>query len=425
MHGAPSVYIDRCPAEEIARDHPGLWQCLFDLGAIRSDLAVVRFCGLVLLEDGTGHFFVPRNLIDSSLDLSGSEVERMRAIHLTVAALSKFQKNSSRDGLAESGSTALELFPVILALSKDFLENGLFSERTKMLSRNHGRTDWARTIKREHAFLSSGYPVYVDLVTSRPSSDFNNELARIQALVISEIFDRHWWWLGDRIKRPPPESAPAGWRSERSTWLPALRRQMGRLYSQRALRLASLLCDYLEVGGGTKGGPLIAGLCDFHTVWEEMLKSTLKNVETGWNRKLPQGYYLAATGQRQKVKGMMPDIVLRTDRGLEVLDAKYYSALTVEDSPGLGDIIKQMSYLNAVRDIEPDTAASTCFVFPRHSRQRGAFTEIHFETGTGIEPRFFPSIDCEYLVMGEVMENYVQGTKTNFVRRTKEQCIQS
>lgn len=345
--------------------------------------------------------------------MSGQEDENLVTARLTMRALARFGLESGeRPGVASEAEGNTGLLAVISELASDFLEHGIFSERTRYAATSGGKPNWARTVSRETAFIDSGGSVvYPNIRTSRYRDSSDSLLARVQAKVLIEIAGQHGWWLDGlegrehELKRYQAPSLP------RQLWSTHLRLMLPELYAARSIRLANSLIAYLEDSRDRRSGENYFGVNDFHTVWEHMLRRSLAGVEEGWNNRLPRpAYYRPGGTYEVQARGLQTDIVLRDGEHLTIVDAKYYDATFVGNSPELSDIVKQMFYEFAFRSVG-DEELSGCFVFPSSTDGDGPFSEIRFRHRDDREEEFFPKIECFYVSISRVMKAYTERRK--------------
>lgn len=362
----------------------------------------VHFCGMVRDDAGNTAVFLPH----------GAQKTTYHA-RLTMSALARYGNDASDRSFdldGEAGNSGA--LSVILRLAEDFRQNGVFSERQRVLSQNSGKPDWKRTVTKELAFHLEGTgDIYTDIATSRTVASNETMLAQVQSLVLAEIIDHHGWWI-DGLQSRHADLRGIQVPKEKRSQLPAiLNNLLPRLYSRRAIFLATYLRYYLQEDRGSSGGNLVFGVEDFHSVWETMLRKTLVNVEASWNERLPKAVYTSGKHQAADApeRGMLTDIVLRKGTELTVVDAKYYRATSGNTVPGWPDIAKQMFYELAVRSVVPKgTTVQNCFAFPSGMRGGGTFEKVvMMPRKAGGTVAGFPEIYCHYLDVGEIMQAYV------------------
>tara|TARA_Y100000815_G_C12972675_1_gene361033 strand:- start:130 stop:474 length:345 start_codon:yes stop_codon:yes gene_type:complete len=104
---------------------------------------------------------------------------------------------------------------------------------------------------------------------------------------------------------------------------------------------------------------------------------------------------------------MQTDIVIRDGTTLKVLDAKYYDATSLSNSPGWPDIVKQLFYHLALNSVVGDEVRTGSFVFPARNHGEGPFTQVSVVRADQEPADGFPGINCMYLSVIEVMGAYL------------------
>lgn len=404
MGNDPKLFHDRIAVRELGERNVALLNVLREQQIGRVDRKQkVHFCGMIRKETGEVSVFLPH----------GAEAT-IASARLTMSVLARYGKDmpdrkfNRDDEVGNSG-----MLSVIKRLADDFLQNGVFAEPQRIRTRNSGKPNWKRTVTREQAFQLDGTgEVYTDIATSRTVKSNETLLARIQAHVLTEIIDEHGWWL-DGIHSRRSDFRRALPLNQRRSRLPALLDSLlPRLYSSRSLFLAKYLGHYLRETRGSTEGTQVFGVEDFHTIWEAMLKSTLINVDSSWNEKLPKAVYRSMAGGDAVApeRSMLTDIVVRNGNALIVIDAKYYRAVSGGTVPGWPDIAKQMFYELAVRSVVGASfSIRNCFAFPAREDSGGPFNNIAMLSRVDGElVPGFPSIECHYFDVGKVMLAYAK-----------------
>ena len=365
----------------------------------------VHFCGLACTSASESYVFVPRKTVGDSA------TENQRIARITMRVLAKYgQDTRDRQGLASVEDGNVGLISTVQDLSDDFRQYGIFAERVRYATKNSGKANWPRTAARELAMVSrNGNIVYPNIRTSRTSNAHESVLARVQVAVLLEIAEHHGWWLGGLQGREAELKHYASPDFPRLLWSQKLRSLLPNLFAQRAIRLAHSLISYLDEDPRQNDGITLYGIDDFHAVWERMLREVLPGVEGGWNSRLPKPAFRRAANGHLLVqeRGMQTDIVIRDGATLKVLDAKYYDATALSNSPGWPDIVKQLFYDLALISVAGDEARTGSFVFPARNNGEGPFTQVSVVRADQEPAVGFPSINCMYLSVMEVMEAYL------------------
>lgn len=415
----PVFFSDRDPVAVLDRQTRTVLAAMRERGIGRVDEKnTVHFCGLIHHPEHGAIVFLPREA------KTGNPVVDLQAASLTMRALARFGAETSKRDFEDDGEAGnLGALAVIKRLADDFRDHGLFSERFRQQTKNAGKPDWTRTVKREIPLPSSkGQPVFTDVRTSRTTRSTDALLAQIQAAVIREIRLSHAWWLTgtsgsaqELLSTPRPPFARATWARKLDALLPTL-------YSPRSIFLADYLRFYLREVRASSTGAFVFGVNDFHTVWETILRETIirspHDKKRNWNSLLPKPVYVLKNSGKAdaRSRGMQTDIILENEAGYAIVDAKYYVARNAETAPGWPDIAKQMFYEKALREVVDTPATSPAvidnfFVFPSMAND-GPFlqTEMRLPDGRPVGGAF-SSILCCYVSVREALSHYVSSTE--------------
>lgn len=373
----------------------------------------VHFCGLVQLPGRGPVIFLPRTAGKGTLD------ERRRTASLTMRTLARFGSEAAnrefeRDG--ERGNPGI--LAVIKRLADDFRDHGLYSARSRTPTRNAGKPDWSKTIARNFTTLDRhGRPVFVDLWTSKLKNNTEELLAKIQAAVLSEIIQVHGWWLTGLSKRRNELSFSTKPTTPRAAWAARIDALFPTLYSARAIFLAEYLRHYLRDTRANADGTFVFGVSDFHTVWETVLRDTLKRPsvdrQIDWNSLLPKPVYVSTINGEPaaRSRGMQTDIILDHGSSYTIVDAKYYSATSPDVAPGWPDIAKQMFYEFALKEVVgAQVQIRNVFVFPSADGQ-GPFSACELRRSDNSKVEALPSIECYYVDIHSALAFYSRRQK--------------
>lgn len=398
---------DRYPTAELKSRFPVAASNLHKNVVMEGETALVSFVGIAFANQDDCIMFLPHGSPEAEDARSLFASKLMRAIAL-------FGRNFSRradDGLSDEGLSAAA---VLQEIALDYRENGIYSERLSVETRNNGKTRWSATIKHELPFFSKkGAPLYLSTRTRKPQNDIQNVIAIVQSVVLREIYARHSWWLDEAFgdRKPPAEPKPVLW--PRADWHRLLVEARSTLFADRPLHLSGLLLAYLEnqMAHGPDG--LLLGVSDFSTVWEKMLARTLPGFEDRWNAKLPFPAYSDKKGNLHNRRSMMMDAVVRHGHRLKIIDAKYYDAQSAGRVPNTPDIVKQIFYQLALESIMgPDKLEiSNAFAFPKKQLGPNPFQTVALYDLDGSPSPHFAPIDCLYLCMQEVVEAFISGNQ--------------
>ncbi|MBR9863892.1 MAG: LlaJI family restriction endonuclease [Rhodobacteraceae bacterium] len=411
----PIFFSDRDPVSHLDRHADDVVQAMRKWGIGRVDERDrVNFCGLIHHPEEGAVVFLPREA------KTGDPTFDLQTASLAMKALARFGAETSKRNFVNDGESGNPgVLSVIKRLSDDFRDRGLFSERVRHRTRNSGKPHWTRTVTREIAMPGyKGQPVFTDIRTSRTASSSDALLAQIQAAVIREIHGAHAWWLSGTSSRRQELLSCLRPPFSRTTWASKLDALLPSLYSARSVFLAEYLRYYLRDTRKSSDGAFVFGVEDFHTVWETILRETIKrspcDTMRNWNSELPRPFYLhqGTLIQESRNRGMQTDIILEHATSFTIVDAKYYAAKNAGSAPGWPDIAKQIFYEKALREIvdqnsELPAVIHNVFAFPA-ATNRGPLTkvEIRHTNGKPVSSAF-PPIVCSYVSVREALYHYV------------------
>lgn len=372
----------------------------------------ISFCGLITYH-GINYFFYPRQT-----NLEHMRRNSFQCCSTLMQALLKFAENSRtsienpEDGYTSIGFDKLKLFKYLV---QDFKQHGLFKFEEVRTRKNAGKTDWKSTISRSIPFPdNSQTPVYLD-VYGKKKSITSNEITKIHAGVLREIFEKYSFVFSSKSSIPSalkqyPESALST-----KSKISILKNEIRNHYADQKTALLRTLIDYLKEHKGNKNSSNIIGVTKFHVAWEQMLYDILPNV-IDINSQLPKPVFIDCndTPTIAKKFGMKTDIVIedKTLKTLTVLDAKYYEATSIENAPGWSDLVKQFFYEKALAEM-PKFKGYTFkngLIFPGENK---AFKEIRMrdQTSGKFLNHQFPSIKCIYINPFTVLQKYANEEK--------------
>ena len=410
MPNDPRILQDRLPVKQLEEEFPHLVTELRrqDQGKTLHK-QTVHFCGLACTSANESYVFLPRKARQNSA------LGDKRVAKKTMQVLARYGRETrDRTGLATSDDGDVGLISNIQDLADDFRLYGVFAERVRYATKNSGKSNWPRTVARELAMISdNGNIVYPNIRTSRTLNAHDSILASLQVAVLLELAEYHGWWLEGlqgreaELKTYPTPNFP------RMLWSHKLRALLPNLFARRAIALTQSLISYLEEDPRQNDGIKLYGVEDFHTIWERMLREVILGVEQGWNHRLPKPAFTRADSGQLLIqeRGMQTDIVIRDGTTLKVLDAKYYDATTLSNSPSWPDIVKQLFYHVALASATDEDVRTGSFIFPSNNNGEGPFSRISVVDQNRDQAAGFPTINCVYLDIVGVMDAYITGAK--------------
>jgi hypothetical protein len=411
----PVFLSDHDPVAVLDRHTDTVLTAMREWGIGRIDAKkTVHFCGLIHHPEEGAVVFLPREA------RTGDKAIDLETAALTMRALERFGVEASKRNYEDDGDAGNPgSLSVIRRLADDFRDHGLFSERRRQRTINSGKPDWMRTVKREVAIPGhKGEPIFTDIRSSRSTKSSDALLSQIQAAVIREIHVAHSWWLTGTFNRREELLSCQRPPFPRTTWVRKLEALLPSLYSARSIFLAEYLRYYLRETRASASGSFVFGIEDFHTVWETVLRETIKrspyDTMRNWNSELPKPFYLhqGSLMQDPRSRGMQTDIILEHQSSFTIVDAKYYAATNAATAPGWPDIAKQIFYEKALREIVDlnsrlPAVIRNVFAFPAATNDGPLKTaEVRHINGQPVSSAF-PPITCSYVSIRDALNHYV------------------
>jgi hypothetical protein len=408
-----SIYLDRSGAESLPDN---IHSELNIRGLIAENrLKKVSFCGILMVNGGI-NVFLPRSSEHSHLP----KKNQISMASLTLKAVEKYwkEKNTRIDLKDEpDGSQGLSQLSLIRKLLDDFRQYGIYSRRKVIKKINSSRPDWKRTITKSSPFKGlGGAPVYLDVHCIQKRYFSDTEVSLIHAKIINQIDQDFSWIVSGRLGLIAPElndyPTPV---SNINHQIHLLKSELNQIYAERDIVLLKDLINYLENFSGRQGNNFIAGVKDFHFVWEHMLRQVLEN-KVELNSQLPAPAYNDVNGNIHTAnqKSMRTDIILEDKPRsiVAIVDAKYYAATSPENSPGWPDLVKQFFYAKAMKLLRPSSTIRNYFVFPNKKSYllQARLRDRFFNNNHFYDDEFAP-VDCIYVCPVEVLHHYTTGKK--------------
>lgn len=390
-----------------------LVQNLNKQGLLYSSGQKVMFCGLINFDDQIA-VFLPRN--SDYVKVNESSTKKVCATLLKALKRYLDDKDNaiSADELVDEGIHGQEYLGLIFALFEDYFNNGLFTRRVSEKKVNSGKVDWSRTIKQSIPYMSGDSSVYLELAGSIKRVYSNCETAKIHAQVLRKLDHEVGWLINDTdgVVTRQLINVPVSLLNNDAK-LHHLNNELTRAYSDRDIYLIKQLISYLQLESMSQKSYFSIGVKKFEGMWEHMLSQTLKNVFP-INKQLAKPVY-KINGELRLAsrKGQRTDIVLRDPKtgGFTVIDAKYYSAKSLETAPGWPDLVKQFFYAKAIKSIYPENNISNIFIFPGRDRKiesvHMAEPKIQNLTENDLLDNVYPMIGCIYFPPMLVLNAYV------------------
>lgn len=286
-------------------------------------------------------------------------------------------EKSLLDGLGEN-------LPVnnILWLLNDYIQHGIFKETTFNYKKSKfGKIDWSKTIKSMPVYYSNNNFIYLDFIIKNKLYDENHLLTIIHQYCVCECIDIFGWLYKDiNSLEKPFLNVSIG---ECLNFLQLERFKTNNDYKKH---LITNLIQFIEGSGNSFSDNKFKSfsISAFNTVWEDMLRVIFGNEDESKYYSRGQ-WHLHSNNKPYNCKPLKPDIILREQNNLYVIDAKYFKyGLTFleKDLPGSSDISKQFNYSSYIanKNSIDESMIQDIFLIPYNSNSKDLFKYIGYAT---------------------------------------------
>lgn len=297
-------------------------------------------------------------------------------------------------------SQAFNLLALLLYLTQDYYENGIYKNTEKVVERNGpGEISWDRTINDTLALFLGDRPCYPELLTQRRVADEYDYFSRLHRCVLTrasaELRDADLLELFEipEIDLSDEELEDFG---DKEYILYRLEGELNTKFSTRKQLLLKALYAYVNRRSSLFDDDNFSffGTSSFNLVWEKVCADILGDqlhvslgaldlpvpLRSGYGQgtrliDLIEKPLWTITGESAK-DTLIPDLVTITRTGAEhqflIFDAKYYAARLEKGSPpkaqpGIESVAKQYLYQLAYQEFLNDheiRSVKNCFLMP-------------------------------------------------------------
>ena len=371
--------------------------------------ARVNFCGLVTYKKNH-YFFFPKTVnCDPTLN------HQTNALGILQSIAKYNRENSSRHSIPNQEDKDLKSMSLLSSAMRVidlWKQYGILQLADHVLTRrDSGTIDWSSTISRLPVELMT--PQYAPIYTKPYIKKYpllETMLTKIHLWCVAKIDRDLGWLLNHEAKIITPElrhyaqTPPCS--IEHAVRLLKQYRQTE--FAANKVRIISSLIDFLsnESASLDNQGPTVYGVNYFSTLWEAMCAAILKNKDN--SIQLPKAVY-KGTNFNDKDHRQIPDIIIREDNDVFIIDAKYYDI--TNSRPGISDIIKQFFYQKSVSIVKPNANISNYFLFPKpyNTNTIPQFVEMTHDFISPNNPLLrneFPNIECIYVDVLDIVNKY-------------------
>lgn len=393
--------------------------------------SLLDICSVELEKNSNSISSIGINIIDNGMnvifprgyDLGNNERDLRKDILLLIKVLDKYRSrkegkifNNDKERLVSGKGSK---FPIKIAiwLLSNYENNGIYNEYIHNYKVDkRGNTNWSRTIKTQIPYISNNNLVYTDFVVRKKNNDINNKVILIHKAVIESCIN-NMGWLYPHINIDRGNKLPFS----KTICINILKKELSVSNLDSKKQLLKNIINFLRCTGDDIDNFKMEEYKTeyFMNIWEDMLNVVLGN-ENAENY-YPKAQWNIIGKDSIDASSLRPDIILRDEKIVYVLDAKYYKygvTGNVLDLPQSSDITKQMlysSYIVSNRNIYGVDSAYDAFLIPYNGRGESVFKIVGNAT-VDIEEFKDKKVDCILVDIKSIMQSYVQGIDINKYR---------
>lgn len=279
-------------------------------------------------------------------------------------------------------------FPInaYLEIINYFMETGGYYKETEPIfrTRDRGKIDWAKTVKRQKPLIQSNLtPVYT-LYTVRDSRQNENKLiTHIHRYCVYESFSKLGWLFTPFMPEPPIIPLDV------NHFIIALNDKLAVTHNDQEKKLFVSMKKMLEyIDDNAPDKQFYFGTDYFENVWEKLIDRAfgVKNK----NDYFPRTRWRLRKGKHKEKYPLEPDTIMKYNNKMYVLDAKYYRYGVTGNSnhlPNSSSINKQITYgeyIQTQHKVENDRLFNA-FIMPYNSLENYfGYTEVFRNVGEAV-----------------------------------------
>lgn len=250
-----------------------------------------------------------------------------------------------------------------LWLINDYLENGLYYNREKKLSRsNSGKIEWKRTLQQVPIY-SDGNIIYDQLITSK-MTPANDMITHIYKLCLRQSIDKIGWLFNYNFHIQIDQIVSI------KEMIMRVRKELNETFDDiKRIRFNHML----NILTTTEGDNMLSshysyGITNYYYVFETMVDMLFDGITGDEKKKYdPNGYWQLNGQNRFLASRLRPDTILKRNDKTYILDAKMYQYGATHDRsklPETQSLQKQITYGDFVSNNLRDKNIRNAFILP-------------------------------------------------------------
>lgn len=310
----------------------------------------------IKIDEGIVKVFVPR--------VFREDEDWKKDIRLFLKSI-EIAKTKNTENINKGSNNTDNAWPIdsYLWLINDYLENGLYYNREKKLSRsNSGKIEWKRTLQQVPIY-SDGNIIYDQLITSK-MTPANDMITHIYKLCLRQSVDKIGWLFKINFHIQIDQLVSI------KEMIMRVRKELNETFDDiKRIRFNHML-NILKT---TEGDNMLSshysyGITNYYYVFETMVDMLFDGITGDEKKKYdPNGYWQLNGQNRFLASRLRPDTILKRNDKTYILDAKMYQYGATHDRsklPETQSLQKQITYGDFVSNNLRDKNIRNAFILP-------------------------------------------------------------
>ncbi len=310
----------------------------------------------IKIDEGIVKVFVPR--------VFREDEDWKKDIRLFLKSI-EIAKIKNAENINKGSNNTDNAWPIdsYLWLINDYLENGLYYNREKKLSRsNSGKIEWKRTLQQVPIY-SDGNIIYDQLITSK-MTPANDMITHIYKLCLRQSADKIGWLFNYNFHIQIDQLVSI------KEMIMRVRKELNETFDDiKRIRFNHML-NILKT---TEGDNMLSshysyGITNYYYVFETMVDMLFDGITGDEKKKYdPNGYWQLNGQNRFLASRLRPDTILKRNDKTYILDAKMYQYGATHDRsklPETQSLQKQITYGDFVSNNLRDKNIRNAFILP-------------------------------------------------------------
>lgn len=287
-----------------------------------------------------------------------------RDIRLFLKSI-EIAKTKNTENINKGSNNTDNAWPIdsYLWLINDYLENGLYYNREKKISRsNSGKIEWKRTLQQVPIY-SDGNIIYDQLITSK-MTPANDMITHIYKLCLRQSIDKIGWLFNYNFHIQIDQLVSI------KEMIMRVRKELNETFDDiKRIRFNHML----NILTTTEGDNMLSshysyGITNYYYVFETMVDMLFDGITGDEKKKYdPNGYWQLNGQNRFLASRLRPDTILKRNDKTYILDAKMYQYGATHDRsklPETQSLQKQITYGDFVSNNLRNKNIRNAFILP-------------------------------------------------------------